>query len=244
MQERVIFNVGGTPFETTRSTILKHPDTLLFNMLKHEESNTFFVDADPVLFRWILQWYRHDVIVSEVPGIPQEMWKKEQEYYGIINKEEEEQPIYKKLKMDVDEKASKLIKRIHGDEERRHMFMYSVLDYMITNWTHRSEETGFECCINSFTFIKVLDHDYVYPPNYFVLDCTDHVHYVFFDEFARDFKSFCKNRGFDITCTEIRHEKSYSGEKYTGFPAARLGEITSAHKLCQIVVEVITIKIE
>ena len=243
MQERVIFNVGGTPFETTRSTILKHPDTLLFNMLKHEEeSNTFFVDADPILFRWILQWYRHDVIVSEVPGIPQEMWKKEQEYYGIIN-EEEEQPIYKKLKMDVDEKTTKLIKRIHGDEERRHMFMYSVLDYMITNWRHRSEKIGgFENWINASTFVKILDHDYVYPPNYFVLDCTDT--YVFFDEFANDFKNFCKNRGFDSTCTESKHEKSYSGIRYNGFPAARLGKIRSAHKICQIVVEVITIKIE
>ncbi|XP_077423938.1 A-type voltage-gated potassium channel KCND2-like isoform X2 [Vanacampus margaritifer] len=58
----IILNVSGTRFQTWRTTLERYPDTLLGSTEKdfffHEESNEYFFDRDPDIFRNILNFYR------------------------------------------------------------------------------------------------------------------------------------------------------------------------------------------
>ncbi|XP_054633181.1 potassium voltage-gated channel subfamily D member 2-like isoform X1 [Dunckerocampus dactyliophorus] len=58
----IILNVSGTKFQTWRTTLERYPDTLLGSTEKdfffHEESNEYFFDRDPDIFRHILNFYR------------------------------------------------------------------------------------------------------------------------------------------------------------------------------------------
>ncbi|CAG8586918.1 3157_t:CDS:2 [Ambispora gerdemannii] len=63
--ERIILNVGGTKYETYRSTLTAYPDTFLGTMfqdrnkeLLHPDGNEYFIDRDGYVFRYILQFYR------------------------------------------------------------------------------------------------------------------------------------------------------------------------------------------
>ena len=65
-EERVVLNVGGTRFETFKTTLLKFPDSLLGTMLsarnssllKLDEHKELFFDRDPQAFACILNFYR------------------------------------------------------------------------------------------------------------------------------------------------------------------------------------------
>ncbi|XP_077090813.1 A-type voltage-gated potassium channel KCND2 isoform X1 [Siphateles boraxobius] len=58
----IILNVSGTRFQTWRNTLERYPDTLLGSTERdfffHEESNEYFFDRDPDIFRHILNFYR------------------------------------------------------------------------------------------------------------------------------------------------------------------------------------------
>ncbi|XP_027899539.1 A-type voltage-gated potassium channel KCND2 [Xiphophorus couchianus] len=58
----IVLNVSGTKFQTWRDTLERYPDTLLGSSERdfffHEESNEFFFDRDPDIFRHILNFYR------------------------------------------------------------------------------------------------------------------------------------------------------------------------------------------
>ncbi|XP_061899053.1 potassium voltage-gated channel subfamily D member 2-like isoform X2 [Entelurus aequoreus] len=58
----IILNVSGTRFQTWRTTLERYPDTLLGSTEKdfffHEESNEYFFDRDPDIFRNVLNFYR------------------------------------------------------------------------------------------------------------------------------------------------------------------------------------------
>ncbi|RVE71641.1 hypothetical protein OJAV_G00053890 [Oryzias javanicus] len=58
----IILNVSGTKFQTWRTTLERYPDTLLGSTERdfffHEESNEYFFDRDPDIFRHILNFYR------------------------------------------------------------------------------------------------------------------------------------------------------------------------------------------
>ncbi|KAL4624955.1 potassium voltage-gated channel subfamily D member 2 isoform X2 [Arapaima gigas] len=58
----IILNVSGTKFQTWRNTLERYPDTLLGSTERdfffHEESNEYFFDRDPDIFRHILNFYR------------------------------------------------------------------------------------------------------------------------------------------------------------------------------------------
>ncbi|KAM4572739.1 A-type voltage-gated potassium channel KCND2-like isoform 2-T3 [Odontesthes bonariensis] len=58
----IILNVSGTKFQTWRTTLERYPDTLLGSTERdfffHEETNEFFFDRDPDIFRHILNFYR------------------------------------------------------------------------------------------------------------------------------------------------------------------------------------------
>ncbi|CAG8449411.1 8635_t:CDS:2 [Cetraspora pellucida] len=64
--ERIILNVGGIKYETYRSTLTAHPETLLGTMfqernqslLQPTNNNEYFFDRDGHLFRYIMQFYR------------------------------------------------------------------------------------------------------------------------------------------------------------------------------------------
>ncbi|KAM8909571.1 A-type voltage-gated potassium channel KCND2 [Spinachia spinachia] len=58
----IVLNVSGTRFQTWRDTLERYPDTLLGSTERdfffHEETNEFFFDRDPDIFRNILNFYR------------------------------------------------------------------------------------------------------------------------------------------------------------------------------------------
>jgi potassium voltage-gated channel Shal-related subfamily D member 2 len=61
-EEKLIINISGHKFECWRSTLEKFPHTLLGSVEKEffydEETNEYFLDRDPELFRHILTFYR------------------------------------------------------------------------------------------------------------------------------------------------------------------------------------------
>ncbi|XP_072233677.1 A-type voltage-gated potassium channel KCND2 [Leuresthes tenuis] len=58
----IMLNVSGTKFQTWRDTLERYPDTLLGSSERdfffHEDSNEYFFDRDPDIFRHILNFYR------------------------------------------------------------------------------------------------------------------------------------------------------------------------------------------
>ncbi|KAM3859215.1 A-type voltage-gated potassium channel KCND2 [Diretmus argenteus] len=58
----IVLNVSGTKFQTWRNTLERYPDTLLGSTERdfffHEESNEYFFDRDPDIFRHVLNFYR------------------------------------------------------------------------------------------------------------------------------------------------------------------------------------------
>ncbi|KAM6937234.1 A-type voltage-gated potassium channel KCND2-like isoform 3-T3 [Xenentodon cancila] len=58
----IILNVSGTKFQTWRTTLERYPDTLLGSSERdfffHEETNEYFFDRDPDIFRHVLNFYR------------------------------------------------------------------------------------------------------------------------------------------------------------------------------------------
>uniref|UniRef100_A0A673BCC4 A-type voltage-gated potassium channel KCND1 n=1 Tax=Sphaeramia orbicularis TaxID=375764 RepID=A0A673BCC4_9TELE len=58
----IVINVSGTKFQTWQDTLERYPDTLLGSSERdfffHEESNEYFFDRDPDIFRHILNFYR------------------------------------------------------------------------------------------------------------------------------------------------------------------------------------------
>ncbi|XP_056604906.1 potassium voltage-gated channel subfamily D member 2 [Triplophysa dalaica] len=58
----IILNVSGSRFQTWRNTLERYPDTLLGSTERdfffHEETNEYFFDRDPDIFRHILNFYR------------------------------------------------------------------------------------------------------------------------------------------------------------------------------------------
>ncbi|XP_013855444.1 potassium voltage-gated channel subfamily D member 2 [Austrofundulus limnaeus] len=58
----LVLNVSGTKFETWRDTLERYPDTLLGSSEReyffHQDTNEYFFDRDPDIFRHILNFYR------------------------------------------------------------------------------------------------------------------------------------------------------------------------------------------
>lgn len=60
--EKLLINISGRRFETWKNTLEKYPETLLGSSEKEffldEETNEYFFDRDPDIFRHILTFYR------------------------------------------------------------------------------------------------------------------------------------------------------------------------------------------
>lgn len=77
----IVLNVGGIRYQTTRTTIHKHPETMLSVLLNNtsKDAAEIFIDHDGELFRWILLWYRTGVLEPcTVAG-----WDATLAFYGI-----------------------------------------------------------------------------------------------------------------------------------------------------------------
>ncbi|CAB4415948.1 unnamed protein product [Rhizophagus irregularis] len=65
-EERIILNVGGIKYETYRSTLIAHPDTLLGTMFQERnrslrnpnENGEYFFDRNSKAFHYIMEYYR------------------------------------------------------------------------------------------------------------------------------------------------------------------------------------------
>ena len=89
---KVILNVGGARFETSRLTLRRDPESLLARLFTRESSvipqgNTIFFDRDPSHFKIILNYLRYNLEINPAL-LPKERkylleLKKECEYYSI-----------------------------------------------------------------------------------------------------------------------------------------------------------------
>lgn len=89
---KVILNVGGARFETSRLTLRKDPESLLARLFTTESSvvpqgNSIFIDRDPSHFKVILNYLRYDLNINAAV-LPRERkylieLKQECEYYRV-----------------------------------------------------------------------------------------------------------------------------------------------------------------
>ncbi|CEL92724.1 unnamed protein product [Vitrella brassicaformis CCMP3155] len=82
----VRFNVGGKEFSTSRTTIKKFPNCLLSRMIDDPEldqTEALYVDGDPELFPFVLQYMRHGPPVALDPKISANRVIKEMVAYGL-----------------------------------------------------------------------------------------------------------------------------------------------------------------
>ncbi|KAJ3279455.1 hypothetical protein HK104_001457 [Borealophlyctis nickersoniae] len=82
--DQVILDVGGTSFTTTKSTLLRHPDSALAALVRFNQDVTpdmsestsvtpipkVFLDEDPEVFKVVLTYLRHDILAMPVKGEP------------------------------------------------------------------------------------------------------------------------------------------------------------------------------
>jgi hypothetical protein len=88
--DRVKLNVGGVRYETTTTTLLKYPETLLGVMfqpqnkrlLKIDNNGEVFIDRDGGIFSVILNFYRNGNIIIP-PTMSQQMVEQELEFFQI-----------------------------------------------------------------------------------------------------------------------------------------------------------------
>ena len=105
---RVVLNVGGKRFETTRSTLLQYPDSLLGRMfapenehlLERDSDGSFFFDANGECFESIvLDTYRHGFRpLPKDDAATAERMRREYDYWQLTNqREESEQAVVEAL---------------------------------------------------------------------------------------------------------------------------------------------------
>eukprot|EP01006_Ploeotia_vitrea_P051892 TRINITY_DN67613_c9_g9_i1.p1 TRINITY_DN67613_c9_g9~~TRINITY_DN67613_c9_g9_i1.p1 ORF type:complete len:266 (+),score=35.67 TRINITY_DN67613_c9_g9_i1:37-834(+) len=69
--DRVILNVGGVKFETTRGLLTKHKDTFFFNLFRNDtwqpdKNGEYFIDRSPEFMDFILDWYRTGKVLLDI----------------------------------------------------------------------------------------------------------------------------------------------------------------------------------
>lgn len=228
MEGIVTFNVSGTRFQAAKDDFVKFPTTTLGMLLLHPKEEEYFIDRDPVMFRWILQWHRTGILEDhKTVGTSIETWDHELEYYGIFSKEIEaagpalgEQTTIQREKRkreresDFEQKCKEAHKRLELEEyriqEERQNLFENMLLYMIS---HMKPEGS-----TQFTFAQSNDGSF---PDAYPEDARFNIA-VFLNNKADDhvsaFKSFCAKVGFDIEDslkTDVS-SKTYSNNSGTG----------------------------
>ncbi len=91
MSERLLLNVGGKRFETTRATILLHQQGLLARMfsaenssiLKADKDGSYFFDRDGDMFQHVLNFYRTGIVACFESLSMMELLKEEFTFWGL-----------------------------------------------------------------------------------------------------------------------------------------------------------------
>ena len=108
-------NVGGTLYETTRTTLLSRPNSLLAKMFDPGstrppaalgEDGAYRVDADPRAFAAILTWLRRGRVIVPTDSCL------EADYFGLVDMVEETTRMVREKEKDMREKE---ISPIPGD---------------------------------------------------------------------------------------------------------------------------------
>ncbi|KAI9095216.1 BTB/POZ protein [Phlyctochytrium arcticum] len=98
VSEVLTLNVGGSLFQTFRSTIERFPRSLLAKLIEHDRysyalnprdgSRMFFVDRDPRFFHIILDFYRMDLKTEHLLFYPHNLvvsgLRQDLEYFGLL----------------------------------------------------------------------------------------------------------------------------------------------------------------
>eukprot|EP01124_Arcella_intermedia_P019784 TRINITY_DN2712_c0_g2_i1.p1 TRINITY_DN2712_c0_g2~~TRINITY_DN2712_c0_g2_i1.p1 ORF type:complete len:226 (-),score=32.18 TRINITY_DN2712_c0_g2_i1:594-1271(-) len=86
---QVHFNVGGTRFSTTKSTLLAHKDTY-FHVLassdawKPDQDGTYFIDRSPKYFEYVLDYLRSGVLdLEDLPARDKKRIQMEFDYFQV-----------------------------------------------------------------------------------------------------------------------------------------------------------------
>jgi len=93
--QRIILNIGGTLFETTRQTLTKQPNSMLnvmFNgsnedIVKPDSKGHYFIDRDPEHFQTILNYLRTDQLILPESKIERTKLELELDFYCIKTEE-------------------------------------------------------------------------------------------------------------------------------------------------------------
>ncbi|CEM29310.1 unnamed protein product [Vitrella brassicaformis CCMP3155] len=85
--EVVKLNVGGKAYEVAKSTLSKHPNTLLAKLVDDQwrpsQAESIFIDANGDLFEYVLDFYRRGTPVHVPHNISKAQLQKEFSYFNI-----------------------------------------------------------------------------------------------------------------------------------------------------------------
>lgn len=89
--QRIILNVGGGIFETTRQTLTKQPNSMLYSMfcgrnediVKPDEKGHYFIDRDPTHFKTILNYLRTNQFIFPKSETERAQLELELDFYCI-----------------------------------------------------------------------------------------------------------------------------------------------------------------
>mmetsp|Transcript_36932 Transcript_36932/g.92620 ORF Transcript_36932/g.92620 Transcript_36932/m.92620 type:complete len:225 (-) Transcript_36932:324-998(-) len=127
MTTPVRLDVGGTEFKTAKSTLGRHPQTLLGQFVTNESTAEYqliqqgqpvFIDADPSLFPYVLRFYRHGTPILVDKSVDARQLQQELGFFGISlamlhlqlppEPEKPPEPVKKPHKLDVYQRLAKV----------------------------------------------------------------------------------------------------------------------------------------
>lgn len=83
---RIVINVSGRKFETWKSTLQKHPKTLLGSKTMEQyydpQKKEYFLDRDPYIFKFVLNYFQSGTLHCSTEDCP-EAFKEELSFYGL-----------------------------------------------------------------------------------------------------------------------------------------------------------------
>ena len=89
--DKIVLNVGGVIYNTSRRTLTMYPKTMLGRMfapenshlLRPQQDGSYFFDRDGKLFRHVLNFYRNNTCYLPTDSNKKTLLHKEYEYFGI-----------------------------------------------------------------------------------------------------------------------------------------------------------------
>lgn len=82
-------NVGGTIYLTTRDTLTSRGDCMLSTMVAHPNparivDGAYFIDRDPVIFRWLLNYFRGSNVLPPKNSSELEQLREEADFFSVF----------------------------------------------------------------------------------------------------------------------------------------------------------------